>query len=114
MRVRILSSVDFPAPFLHPEHLALLDPEAHVAQRPDLLALQVLLPARQPLGRAGQRVAKRAVRGLQLTDAVALREGVRFDRGGHQIVSANRGSVARKTVRPTVKSRIVMVAPTAA
>src|SRR5262245_5276461 len=81
------------------QHLTLFDLEGDVLQRPDLLRL-VVLPAEQALRAVGERVAQRAVRRLQLPDAVALRDPFRCDRDGHQRLSANVASVRRKYARP--------------
>src|SRR5262249_21202674 len=94
------------------EHLALVDLEADVAQRPDLL---LLLGARAPghaCGHPRRGVPQRAVRGLHLADAVALRELGCLDRG-HQIESARGGSGERKTVSPIRKRAIPTPTPTA-
>jgi hypothetical protein len=76
----------------HAEDFALAHAEAHVAERPDLLSLLRLHAAGEPAGGARHRVPERSVGRLHLPDAVALRQFVGFDRDGHQIVSAKRGS----------------------
>ena len=61
IRVRIFRSVDLPAPLrpIDAEHLALANVEAHVPQRPDLLAVARSLRARDP--RRGARIESRSV-----------------------------------------------------
>src|SRR5919201_1634999 len=98
----------------HAEYLSFAHLEADVAQGPDFLLLVLTLAPGQASGRVRERVAERSVRGLHLADAVPLREVLCLDRDGHQIVSANRGSDVRKTVRPMRKIARLTAAPTAA
>src|SRR5262249_50625415 len=70
------------------EHLALVELERHVLERPDVLALTRVLRSEEPLRGVRGRFAEGAVRGLKLADAVPLRKIVGFDRDRHQIVSA--------------------------
>src|SRR5438093_7466374 len=87
-----------------PEHLALLELERDVLQRPDLGP--PLAPVLDPLDESpracGDRVAERVVRRVELADAVELRDPLDGDCGRcHQMLSAKRGSCRLKTNSPT-------------
>src|SRR5262249_15116075 len=98
----------------HAHHLALLDAEGHVPERPDRLGRRQVLPAEHAVDAVADRVSQRVVSGLQLPEAILLREALDLDhrpcrsRDRHQIVSAKRGSKPRKTVSPTRKSSPAM------
>src|SRR6266511_2401519 len=96
------------------EDFAFANGETDVAQRPDLFHLVGLLASHDARSKLREGIAEGAVRRLHLADAVALGKLVRFDRDGHQIVSAKRGSKARKTASPPKKSIVVTVTLTAA
>src|SRR4029077_6555515 len=63
-----------------------------------------MLAVRHPADAVRDRVAKRVVAFLQLPEPVSRGEPLCLDDdGGHQMVSAKRGSARRKTVRPKRK-----------
>src|SRR5512145_2053959 len=95
------------------EHLALLNLEGDVPERPDLLPLATALPAAEPLHGIRERFAQRAVGGLVLADPVALTEPLSLDRDRHQSMSANFGSVDRKSVSPVRNNVRATATPTA-
>ena len=103
-----------PVPSDDSEDLALVDVEAHVPESPDLLLLIGIRAACEARPQTRDRIAERPVGGLHLADAVPLRELLCLDRDRHQIVSAKRGSDARKTVSPIRNSAIPTAAPTPA
>src|SRR5439155_17779745 len=83
------------------EHLTLRHLERDVLESPELHTRTGMLALHDSAPERGERVAKRAVGAVKLAQRVALRKTVGGDRGGHQIVSANRGSERRKYERPT-------------
>ena len=97
----------------HAEHLSFDDVERDVLQRPDLLHLTAMLLAREQPSGMDERLSKRSVGSLELPEPVALGEPFDFDRNGHQIVSAKRGSDDRNTARPPTKRSAPTANPSA-
>ena len=116
IRVRILSSVDLPAPFrpMKPTTSPSSTSNETSLQGPDLLVVGLHLPPEAALRDVDDRVAERRVAGAVLADAVALRDLVADDRvAGHQIRSANWGSDRRKKSMPAMKRASVETIPSA-